>query len=60
MLSRETQMKISDILISLAEVERDVEVTRQVITENREYNAFQIFSYIDSDKKKLCGRIRHN
>jgi len=50
-------MKISDILISLAEVERDVEVTRQVITENREYNAFQIFSYIDSDKKNYVEEL---
>lgn len=50
-------MKISDILISLAEVERDVEVTRQVITENREYNAFQIFSYLDSDKKNYVEEI---
>ena len=57
MISRETQMKISDILISLAEVERDVEVTRQVITENREYNAFQIFSYIDSDKKNYVEEL---
>ena len=50
-------MKISDILISLAELERDVEVTRQVITENREYNAFQIFSYIDSDKKNYVEEL---
>ena len=51
MLSRETQSKISDIFITLAEAERDVEVTRQVLTENKDYNSYQIFCYLDSDKK---------
>ena len=51
MISRKTQSKISDIFITLAEAERDVEVTRQVLTENKDYNSYQIFCYLDSDKK---------
>ena len=51
MLSREIQSKISDIFISLSEAERDVEITRQVLTENKDFNSFQIFCYLDSDKK---------
>ena len=51
MLSRKIQSKISDIFISLAEAERDVEITRQVLTENKDYNSYQIFYYLDSDKK---------
>ena len=51
MISRNTQSKISDIFIALAEAERDVEVTRQVLTENKDYNSYQIFCYLDSDKK---------
>jgi len=51
MLSREVQSKISEIFISLAETERDVEISRQVLTEYKEYNPYQIFSFLDSNKK---------
>ena len=51
MLSREVQSKISEIFISLAETERDVEISRQVLTEYKEYNSYQIFSFLDSNKK---------
>ncbi len=40
MLSREAQIKISNILISLSETERDVEISRQVLTENKDYNSY--------------------
>ena len=57
MLSRETLSKITEILISLAETERDVEITRQVLTENREYNSYQVFCYLDSDRKNCVDEI---
>ena len=57
MFSREIQSKISDIFVSLAEAERDVEITRQVLTENKEYNSYQIFCYLDSDKKNYIGEL---
>ena len=57
MLSREIQSKISDIFISLAEAERDVEITRQVLTENKEYNPYQIFCFLDSDKKNYVEEL---
>ena len=57
MLSREIQSKLSDIFISLAEAERDVEITRQVITENKDYNSYQIFCYLDSDKKNFVEEL---
>ena len=57
MLSRETQSKISDIFITLAETERDVEITRQVLTENKDYNSYQIFCYLDLDKKNKIDEI---
>ena len=57
MLSREIQSKISDIFITLAEAERDVEITRQVLTENKEYNSYQIFCYLDSDKKNYVEEL---
>ena len=57
MLSREIQSKIADIFISLAETERDVEITRQVLTENKDYNSYQIFCYLDSDKKNYVEEL---
>ena len=57
MLSREIQSKISEIFTSLAETERDVEITRQVLTENNEYNSYQIFCYLDSDKKNYIEEL---
>ena len=57
MLSREIQSKISEIFISLTEAERDVEITRQVLTENKEYNPYQIFCFLDSDKKNYIANL---
>ena len=57
MLSREIQSKIADIFMSLAEAERDVEITRQVLTENRDFNSYQIFCYLDSDKKNYVEEV---
>ena len=51
MLSRNIQEKICEIFMTLAELERNVEITRQVLTENKEYNSFQIFCYLDTNKK---------
>ena len=57
MLSREIQSKISEIFISIAETERDIEITRQVLTENKDYNSYQIFCYLDSDKKNYVEEL---
>ena len=57
MLSREIQFKISEIFISLTEAEQDVEITRQVLTENKEYNPYQIFCFLDSDKKNYIEEL---
>ena len=51
MISGEIQSKISEILMTLAEEERNVEVTRQVLTENKDYNPYQIFCFLDNEKK---------
>ena len=51
MISRNIESKLSEILITLAEEERNVEITRQVLSENKEYNPYQIFCYLDNNKK---------
>ena len=55
MFSNPFESKISELLLTIAECERDVEITRQVLTENKEYSSFQIFYLLDSEKKK-CNR----
>ena len=51
MLSRNIQEKICEIFMTLVELERNVEITRQVLTENKDYNSYQIFCYLDTNKK---------
>jgi Ca2+-binding EF-hand superfamily protein len=51
MFSNPFESKISELLLTIAECERDVEITRQVLTENKEYSSFQIFYLLDSEKK---------
>ena len=50
MIARNIQEKICEIFMTLAELERNVEVTRQVLTENKDYNSYQIFCYLDTHK----------
>ena len=51
MSSKNLESKICEILMTLAEAERNIEITRQVLSENKDYNSFQIFSYLDNNKK---------
>ena len=51
MISNNIQTKLCEILMTLAEEERNVEITRQVLTENKYYNSYQIFCYLDNGKK---------
>ena len=51
MLSRNIQERICEIFMTLVELERNVEITRQVLTENKDYNSYQIFCYLDTNKK---------
>ena len=39
MISNNIQSKLCEILMTLAEEERNVEITRQVLTENKYYNS---------------------
>ena len=57
MLSRNIQSKFSEIIMILAEEERNVEITRQVLTENKDYNSFQIFCFLDIDKKNKINYL---
>ena len=57
MLSRNIQEKICEIFMTLAELERNVEITRQVLSENKDYNSYQIFCYLDTNKKNKINDL---
>ena len=57
MISDDIQSKLSEILMTLAEEERNIEVTRQVLTENKDYNAYQIFCFLDNGKKNKINNL---
>ena len=54
MCSYETEKKLGKILMLLAEGERSIEISRQVLSDLKEFDSFQIFKNIDmEDKNKI-------
>jgi Ca2+-binding EF-hand superfamily protein len=54
MCSPETEQKLCKLLLILAEGERSIEISRQVLSDLKEFDSFQIFKNIDiEDKNKI-------
>ena len=54
MCSPETEQKLCKLLLILAEGERAIEISRQVLSDLKEFDSFQIFKNIDiEDKNKI-------
>ena len=54
MYSSETEKKLGKLLMILAEGERAIEISRQVLSDLKEFDSFQIFKNIDiEDKNKI-------
>ena len=53
MVSIETEARIAKILLILAEGERNIEISRQVLSDNNDYDAYQIFKYLDFEGKNI-------
>ena len=51
MVSIETEARIAKILLILAEGERNIEISRQVLSDNNDYDAYQIFKFLDFEGK---------
>lgn len=51
MLSLETEEKFAKILLALSEGERSVDISRQVLQDNFDYDPFQIFNFLDNGNK---------
>ena len=54
MCSPETEQKLCKLLLILAEGERSIEISRQVLSDLKEFDSFQIYKNIDiEDKNKI-------
>ena len=53
MLTKETEAKISKILVKLSEGEKIIENSRKVLSENIDFDSYQIFRYLDTEGKNI-------
>ena len=51
MCSIETEKRIAQLLMILAEGERSIEITRQVLSDLKEFDSYQIFKNLDFEEK---------
>ena len=51
MLTPETEKLIIKFLLEISKKEREVEINRQVLAQNSNFDIFQLFSYMDREKK---------
>ena len=51
MISPDTESQIIKLLLTLSDQERQVEINRQVLAQNLDFDAYQAFRYIDTDNK---------
>ena len=57
MLSKNTISIFCDLLKNLAEKEKLVEINRQVLCQNLNFDAYQVFSYLDLESKNYLNEI---
>ena len=55
MLSVETETKLAEIFLTLAEGEKTVDINRQILIELDDFDPLQIFSYLDSNQKNYLN-----
>ena len=51
MLSVETESKLADIFLILAEGEKSIDINRQILVELEDFDPFQIFCFLDNQQK---------
>jgi Ca2+-binding EF-hand superfamily protein len=57
MLSKNTISIFCNLLKNLAEKEKQVEINRQVLCQNLNFDAYQVFSYLDLESKNYLNEI---
>ena len=53
MLSSEIENLLIKLLLTIVKKEKQVEINRQNLSQNIEFDIFQIYSFLDKGKKKL-------
>ena len=51
MLSIETEARVAKLFLNIAEGEKSVEITRQVLSEQIDYDPHQVFKRLDTEGK---------
>ena len=57
MLSKNTISILCDLLINLAKKEKQVEINRQVLCQNLNFDVYQVFAYLDLESKNYLNEI---
>ena len=57
MISNETLKLVCDLLINLSECEKRVEINRQVLCQNLDFDAYQLFSFLDTESKNYLNEV---
>ena len=57
MISIETEARVAKLLLTLAQGERNVEISRQVLSDNFDFDAFQIFKFLDREGKNRVDAV---
>ena len=57
MLSKETIKCVNDLLINLVEKEKNIEKIRQLLSQDLDFDAHQVFTHIDTESKNYINEI---
>ena len=57
MLSIETEARIAKIFLELAKGENTIESTRRIMTNNYDFDAYQVFNYLDIENKNRIDSL---
>ena len=57
MISIETEARVAKLLLTLAQGERNVEISRQVLSDNFDFDAYQIFKVLDRECKNRVDAV---
>ena len=55
MLSIETETKLAEIFLTLAEGEKTIDINRQILIELEDFDPLKIFNYLDSNQKNYLN-----
>ena len=51
MISIETEIKLANIFLALAEGEKSIDINRQILIELEDFDPYQVFTYLDIEQK---------